>query len=64
MIKSVQHLSLGFKFQPYVYTGCHDVLIMSANLRDIAILKIHGVDYCCIISAISKIEAIKRCRYW
>ena len=60
MIKSVQHLSLGFKFQLYVYTGCHDVLIMSANLRDIAISKIYGVDYCCIISAISKIEAIKR----
>ena len=34
------------------------VLIMSMNLSDIAILNIHGADYCCIISRISKSEAI------
>ena len=28
------------------------------NLSDIAILKSKGADYCCIISRISKIEAI------
>ena len=26
-----------FKFQPYVWNGCHDVLMMSVNLSDIAI---------------------------
>ena len=32
--------------------------MMSVNLSDIAILKIKGSDYCCIISLISKSEAI------
>ena len=32
--------------------------MMSMNLSDIAILNIHGADYRCIISRISKSEAI------
>ena len=32
---------------------------MSMNLSDIAILNIKGSDHCCIISRISKSEAIK-----
>ena len=32
--------------------------MMSVNLRDIAILNIKGSNYCCIISLISKNEAI------
>ena len=32
--------------------------MMSMNLSDIAILNIHGADYHCIISRISKSEAI------
>ena len=31
---------------------------MSMNLSDIAILKIKNADYCCIITGISKSEAI------
>ena len=52
-------LNKGHKFQPDVCNGCHDVLMMSINLSDIAILNIHGADYCCIINRISKCEAIK-----
>ena len=48
----------GFKFQANVCNGCHDLLMMSMNLSDIAILNIKGSDYCCIISLISKNEAI------
>ena len=33
-----------------VCNGYHDVLMMSMNLSDISILKIHSVDYRCIIS--------------
>ena len=40
----------GFKFQLDVYNRCHDVLLMSANLDDIAILNIRGADCCCIIN--------------
>ena len=48
----------GFKFEPYVCNGCHDILMMSINLNDIAALRIKGADYCCIINGISKSDAI------
>ena len=48
-----------FKFQPNVCNGCHDLLMMPMNLSDIAILNIKGSDYRCIISGISKSEAVK-----
>ena len=47
-----------FKFQPNVCNRCHDLLRMSMSLSDIAILKIRGFDFQCIISLISKNEAI------
>ena len=50
-------LNFSFKFQPNVCNRCHD-LSMSVNLSDIAILNIKGSDYRCIISLISKNEAI------
>ena len=51
-------LNYSFKFQPNVCNRCHNLLTMSINLCDIAILNIKGFDYCCIISLISKNEAI------
>ena len=51
-------LSYSFKFQPNVCNRCHDLLMMSMNLSDIAILNIKGSDYRCIISLISRTEAI------
>ena len=51
-------LDKGFKFQPNVCNGCHDILMMSMNLSDIAILNINRADYCCIISGISRSETI------
>ena len=47
-------LSYSFKFQPNVCSRCHDLLMMSVNLSDIAILNIKGSDYWCIISFISR----------
>ena len=51
-------LNCSFKFQPNVSNRCHDLLMVSVNLTDIAILNIKGLDYQCIISLISKNEAI------
>ena len=56
--KSWYFLNKGLKFQPNVCDRCHDLLMMSMHLNDIAILNIKSVDYHCIISGISKIEAI------
>ena len=51
-------LKKGFKFQPNVCNRCHDLLMLSMNLSDIAILNIKSADYCCIISGIGKNETI------
>ena len=50
--------SFSFKFQPNVCNRCHDLLMISINLSDIAILNMKGSDYCCIVSLISKEEAV------
>ena len=52
-------LNFSFKFQSNVCNRCHDLLMMSINLSDIAILNIKGSDYHCIISLISKKDSIK-----
>ena len=52
-------LNKWFKFEPYVRNKCHDLLMMFMNLSDIAILKIKNTNYPCIITGISKSEAIK-----
>ena len=46
-----------FKFQPNACNGFHDLIIMSMNLKYIAIFNIKYADYCCVISGISKSEA-------
>ena len=51
-------LDKGFKSQPNVCNRYHDLLMISMNLSDIAILNIKSTDYRCIISRISKNEAI------
>ena len=50
-------LNKGFKFQPNVCNRRHDLLMVSINHNNIAILN-KGSDYCCNISRISKREAI------
>ena len=47
-------LNKGFKFQPDVCNGCHYVLMMYMYLSDIAILNIHGIEYCCITNSVKK----------
>ena len=37
-------LDKGFNFQPHIGNGCHDLLMVSMNLSDIAILNIKGSD--------------------
>ena len=51
-------LNKEFKFQPNVSNRHHDLLMMSMNLSDVAILNIKSADYSCIIGGISKSETI------
>ena len=55
-------LNYSFKFQPNVCNRCHGLLMMFVSLIDTAILNINGSDYCCIISLISKNEAMNLLR--
>ena len=52
-------LNKAFKFQPYLCNRCHDLLMMFMNLSTIAVLKIKNAGYRCIVSGISKSEALK-----
>ena len=52
-------VNYSFMFQSNVCIRCHDLLMPSINLSDIAILNIKGCDYGCIISLISKNWAMK-----
>ena len=40
---------VGYKFQPYVCSGCHAVSLMAYELKNIIILNAKGVDYRCIL---------------
>ena len=48
-----------FEFQRYGCNRYHDLLTMSINLNNIAILNNKNADYCCIISGISEGKAVK-----
>ena len=48
----------GFKFQPGVCNGCHDLLMISKNLSGTATFNIKSTDYRGIISGISKYDTI------
>lgn len=56
-------LNKGFDFQSSVCNGCHDILMMSYDMNSIAILSLHGVEFCSIIVEISKSEAINLSRH-
>ena len=49
-------LNKGFKFQAYLNNGCHDLLMMSINLSDIAVLNSKGSNYCVLLSELAKMR--------
>ena len=51
-------LNEGFNFQLHVCKRCLDLLFMSMNLSNVPIRNIKSSNYHCIISSISKSEAI------
>ena len=51
----------GIKVQPDVCNGCHDILMISLNLDNGAILNIQSIDYHYNINRISKSITISYC---
>ena len=52
----VYSLNKGFKFQPNVWNGYHNLLMVSLNLSNIVVLKTENADYRYIIAGIAKVE--------
>ena len=51
-------LNKGFKFEPDLCNRCHDLLMVSMSLSNIAVFNIKGSIYCYIIIRISKMKTI------
>ena len=49
-------LNFSFKFQTNACNRCHDLLMMSVNLSDVAILNIKSTDYCLLLVDLAKIK--------
>ena len=68
MICHYRFFNHGFKFQDSVCNVCPDLTILIFNIRDITIITVTNVDYCCIIQNISKSDAInifiRKCCAW
>ena len=47
-----------YKFQPYVCNGCHDISMITYELKNIAILNVKSIDYRCVLWNMSKNDAI------
>ena len=58
MICNYSFFNHEFKFQDSVCDECHDLVMLSLNVRNIVIITVKNVDYHCIIHSISKSEAI------
>ena len=49
---------VGFKYEPCICNGCHDISMITYELKNITILNVRGVNYRCILWSISENEAI------
>ena len=49
---------IGFKYQPYVYNGCHDFSVIVQKLDGYVILKVKGVYYRCCEVNMNKKDAV------
>ena len=49
---------IGFKYQSYVCSECHDFSMVVQNLGNFVVLKIKGIDYRCYVDNMSKKDAV------
>ena len=49
---------IGYKYEPYVCNGCHDLSMVVYDLNDFMILGMKGIDYRYYIFNMSKSDAI------
>ena len=49
---------IGYKYEPHVCNGCHDLSMMLYDLNDFMTLNIKGIGFRCYVFNISKSDAI------
>ena len=49
---------IGYKYEPYVCNGCHNLSMVVYDLKYFMILNIKNVDYTCYVFNMSKSDAI------
>ena len=49
---------IGYKYEPLVCNGCHDLSMVVYDLNDFMILNIKGIDYRCCMFNVSRSDAI------
>ena len=47
-----------FKFQDSVCNGCHDLIILSVNMNDIAITTIKNIDFVLLLIALVNLKQL------
>ena len=51
---------VAFNFEEHVCNGCHDLLMKTYSLKNIAILNAKGATFRCLLMGIGKNEALKK----
>ena len=51
---------VAFNFEEHLCNGCHDLLMMTYSLKNIAILNTKGATFRCLLMGIGKNEALKK----
>ena len=51
-------LGKGFKYEPYLCNGCHDLIQKAMNFNDVAIVSVKGSDYRIHFWCMSKDDAM------
>ena len=49
---------IGYKSEPHICNGCHDVLHLDYEFKNFATLNVKGVNYRCILWGISRSKAV------
>ena len=49
---------IGYIFEPHVCNGCHDILMITYELKSIAIIHVKGVDYRCVLWVLVKLQQL------
>ena len=53
-------LNLNYAYEPEVCNGCHNILMITYELENIAIPNVKGVDYWCVLWNITRNDAANR----